>query len=292
MTEEERIYALHDQGRITDAQAQRLISALRGITDTENTLIDIDQALDASLDEVDQTFNNLGEGVEPNGSDPIQENALSTDELVQRWVHIQTSVTNLTVEQDPNINEPTLSTRQGDLALRATEDGWLIEQPGAAEKSILDRFVAGIQRSKANLKIPAGVGLHAEINFGDIDTYNVPAIKGRIHAGDLDIHGAQAVNLRVNAGDVEIEIDPTPGEHRIDVSVGELNLTLPEHANVNLEGRVSVGDVSTRPPFEERGSGGLSKRVEGTHGKPDARLRASVGTGELSIRIQGERRGG
>lgn len=292
MTEEDRIYALRDQGRITDTQAQRLISALRGINDTESTLEDIDQALNASLDEVDQTLNNVVVGVDPHVSDPIQENALATDEVVERWVHIQTSVTNLTVEQDPNLNEPILNTRQGDLALRATEDGWLIEQPGAAEKRILDRFVAGIQRSKANLKIPAGVGLHAEINFGDIDTYNVPAIKGLIHAGDLDIHGARAVNLRLNAGDVEMELDPTPGEHRIDVSVGELNLILPEQANVTLEGRVSVGDVSTRPPFEEQGSGGLSKRIEGTLGQPDAKLRASVGTGELSIRTQGERRGG
>ena len=70
------------------------------------------------------------------------------------------------------------------------------------------------------------------------------------------------------------------------LSVGDLDVNLPDGADVRVEGHVSVGDADAPPPFATQRSRMVAESVAGVMGEGRATLRVDVGTGDLTIGIR------
>lgn len=298
MTEAERIRALRDDGRIDDAQARRLLNAL-GVSD-----IDAELSRDPAGSDVDAT--RVGEaghgapsrtGAPPDAdataeaAEPAEPGAgttarpAATDHTpgVRSWARVELFACELDVTVDAGLDAPVVDTKDGEVGVEATESGWRIAQRDRSEGSWLERLIDGVHQGRVTLRLPEGTGVDLDVKAGDVDLDGVPALRGRLMAGDLDARGLRAVDVAVSAGDVDLSLDPSAGAHRVRLSVGDLSIRLPAHADVEVEGHVSIGDASASAPFATRRTGMVAQLVQGTMGQGRATLRADVGTGDLTI---------
>jgi hypothetical protein len=252
MTDADRIRALRDEGRIDDAQAERLLQALGDIAaeqgGTRQSAAEPGATATSERDARDDG---------PRATD--------TSPDVDRWARIDLFACALEVHVESH------------------EGGWRIVQPTRPDGNWLDRLVDGVQQTRVTLRLPERTGIDLDVKAGDVELDGVPALRGRLMAGDLDARGLRAVDLAVNAGDVELELDPTPGLHRVRLSVGDLDVRLPDGADVRVEGHVSIGDASASPPFATQRSGMVAESLEGVMGEGRATLRIDVGTGDLKV---------
>lgn len=267
MNPADRIRALRDQGHLLPHEAQRLLDAL---DDTlEKTRHDTLEAVDRALP--------------PHDDAPTPESTPS--DVPRTWTTVHATACSLDIRVDATLHEPRLDVRQGDLTLERNDDGWHLHQgkPGD-EPGRLSRFLKRLHHAKGTLTLPEGTGVHLDVTAGDLDLHGVPALTGRLHAGDVEARGLHAIDLKVHVGDVDIHLDPVPGNHRIHLSVGDLDVRLAHGADVTLHGHVDVGDAEAARPFHHERRGLIAAAIEGTSGSGTANLHASVGTGDLTIR--------
>jgi len=313
MTEAERIRALRDQGRIDDVQARRLLNAL-GVSDVDAELNSEpagDDAVEAPVTvmtaasaESDQTAAtpaaDIPEAAAPEPAAPQSAAAKSAADTrpaatehiaeVRRWARIELFACELDVTIDAGVAVPAVETKNGEVGVETTDDGWRIAQRDRSEGNWLERLIDGVHQGRVTLRLPEGTGVDLDVKAGDVELHGVPALRGRLLAGDLDARGLRAVDLSVSAGDVDLSLDPTAGMHRVRLSVGDLSIRLPAHADVEVEGHVSIGDASASAPFSTRRTGMVAQLVQGTMGQGSATLRADVGTGDLTVRSDGHAR--
>lgn len=305
MTESDRIRALRDEGRIDDVQARRLLNAL-GVLGVDAELRG--EPVDAAASSGERTAADTvaaastAPAVATISDDPPSDAAPSapandsagsdantrpsaTDHLpgVRRWARVELFACELDVVIDAGLDAPIAETKDGEVGVETTEDGWRIAQRDRVEGSWLERLIDGVQQGRVKLRLPEATGVHLDVKAGDVDLDGVPALRGRLMAGDLDARGLRAVDVAVSAGDVDLALDPSEGAHRVRLSVGDLSIRLPAHADVEVEGHVSIGDASASAPFVTRRTGMVAQLVQGTMGQGRATLRADVGTGDLSI---------
>jgi hypothetical protein len=292
MNDADRIRALRDEGRIDDAQAERLLAALGELSpeaapDAAEAAPPPSQPAptpaapppppptpDAPADATDAV------------TDPASTAPLAADLLddVERWVRVELFACALEVHVDPAAQEPRVDARKGDVRLEASDDGWRITQAQGEQGTWLERLVDGVQGMRLNLILPPRTGVRLDVKAGDVELEGVPALVGRLAAGDLDARGLRAVDLSVSAGDVDLALDPAPGAHRVRLSVGDLNVRLPSAADVRVEGEVSIGDASAFAPLTTERRGMVAESLHGTLGDGRATLRLEVGTGDLDVR--------
>jgi hypothetical protein len=314
MTDADRIRALRDEGRIDDAQAERLLQALGDIaaeqggtrqsaaepgataTPPVDTPADAGRAADACTRAAAAA---AGASVPPpppappGAPDPTATSerdarddgprATDTSPDVDRWARIDLFACALEVHVDAALDAPVADAVRGEVHVESHEGGWRIVQPTRPDGNWLDRLVDGVQQTRVTLRLPERTGIDLDVKAGDVELDGVPALRGRLMAGDLDARGLRAVDLAVNAGDVELELDPAPGLHRVRLSVGDLDVRLPDGADVRVEGHVSIGDASASPPFATQRSGMVAESLEGVMGEGRATLRIDVGTGDLKV---------
>lgn len=267
MTEAERIRALRDEGRIDDVQARRLLNAL-GVSD-----------VDAELRREPAAESDATAGPDTTARPDATEHAPD----VRSWARIELFACELDVAVDASLDAPLAETKDGEVVVEASDDGWRIAQRDRAEGSWLERLIDGVHQGRVALRLPEGTGVELDVKAGDVELDGVPALRGRLMAGDLDARGLRAVDVAVSAGDVDLELDPSAGAHRVRLSVGDLSIRLAAHADVAVEGHVSIGDASASAPFVTRRTGMVAQLVQGTLGQGRATLRADVGTGDLTI---------
>lgn len=313
MTEADRIRALRDEGRIDDVQARRLLNAL-GVPDVDAALrgepVDeaagsaVPSAADASAGGGDAATNTTTTTTDGRPSDAASDRPsdrpsdsatdasdrpTATGQLpdVRRWARVELFACELDVVVEAGLDAPIAETKDDEVGVDATEDGWRVGQRDGqrdrAEGSWLERLIDGVHQGRVKLRLPEATGVHLDVKAGDVDLDGVPALRGRLMAGDLDARGLRAVDVAVSAGDVDLALDPAEGAHRVRLSVGDLSIRLPAHANVEVEGHVSIGDASATAPFVTKRTGMVAQIVQGTMGRGRATLRADVGTGDLSI---------
>lgn len=290
MNDADRIRALRDEGRIDDAQAERLLAALgelhaEAATDPAPTKPAPSQPAPdpvtpppppptSSADATDA-------GTEATATAP---RAVDLLDEVDRWVRVDLFACALDVRVDPDAEEPRVDARKGDVRLEASDDGWRVTQARGEQGTWLERLVDGVQGTRLDLVLPPRTGVHLDVKAGDVELHGVPALVGRLAAGDLDARGLRAVDLSVSAGDVDLALDPAPGAHRVRLSVGDLNVRLPAAADVRVEGEVSIGDASAFAPLTTERRGMVAESLRGTLGAGRATLRLEVGTGDLDVR--------
>lgn len=316
MTDADRIRALRDEGRIDDAQAERLLQALGDIAAEQGAAPSgatatppADTPIDTPADAARAADAGTGAAVAATGASvpppppappappeaegPIgarerdvaddDPRATDTSPDVDRWARIDLFACALEVRVDAALDVPVAEAVRGEVRVESHDGGWRVLQPTRPDGNWLDRLVDGVQQTRVTLRLPERTGIDLDVKAGDVELDGVPALRGRLMAGDLDARGLRAVDLAVNAGDVELELDPAPGLHWIRLSVGDLDVRLPDDADVRVEGHVSIGDAEASAPFATERSGMVAERVEGVMGEGRATLRIDVGTGDLKV---------
>jgi len=294
MNDEERIQALHQQGRIDAAQTERLLQALGAAKPEAPPAQDRRQGNDTLYDAGDVADDARDDTVSESVNESVNERATPDPETreqpdfrgIESWVTIELLACSIRVEVDDSLDEPIAKVSRGDVEVQVGDDGWRVVQQGRQD-GWLERLASGAFGSRLELRLPARTGVHLDVKAGDVELVGVPALRGHLAAGDLDASGLEAVDLKVGAGDVDLELDPTGGAHRVRLAVGDLEVRLPRGADVRVEGHVSIGDASARSPLEAARVGLVAASLQGVLGEGRARLRLDVGTGDLEVRVGG-----
>ncbi len=278
MNDIERVKQMVDEGRITNAEGERLIAIL---TEVEAG----DAALRAAAQEAASTVESQMTDPPPAAptlAAPLPEGAASApDEL--RWVRIEMLAGDLGVSVDSTIEEPVANSEvSGTLEVETTPDGFRVRlQP--KEGGFLDRMLGGFRSGRVDLRIPAGYGADIAATAGDIDLEHVPYLRGKLTAGDLDAVGLRGIDFTTMAGDVEVSVDLREGTHRIAATAGDVTIRFHPDCNVQVNGSVSIGDIDSKLPGLESTRQGLGQRFSATLGDGAATLDVRLATGRLNL---------
>lgn len=284
MNDIERVKQMVDEGRITNAEGERLIAIL---TDVEAG----DAALQAAVQEASaaepQVAAPLPAAQTP--ASPLAEDVASAPDGL-RWVRIVMLAGDLGVSVDGSIREPVANSDvNGELEVEATADGFTVRlQP--KETGFLDRMLGGFRSGRVDLRIPAGYGADIAATAGNIDLEGVPYLRGKLTAGDLDAVGLRGIDFTTMAGDVDVNVALTTGEHRIVATAGDVTIEFHPDCNVQVNGSVSIGDIDSQLPGLEATRQGLGQRFSATlggsatDGDGPATLEVRLATGQLNLK--------
>lgn len=322
MDDAARIRALREQGRIDDAQTERLLAALAGADGadvageersgsafaegregarTGGVAPDVGvsgasapeprateftatefTATDSAATDSTATEARSAAAGATHARDPRTSEKAAAADAVHRWARVEMFAGSLRVHVEEGLDAPVADSDAGDVEVEAVGDGWRIAQHSRDGENWIDRLVDGMRRGTVRVRLPAGAGVELDMKGGDVRLDGVPALRGRLLAGDVDARGLRAVDVALDAGDLDLELDPLPGAHRVRMTVGDAEIRLPAGADVAVTGRVSVGDITAPAPLRTTRST-VSERVEGTLGAGSARLSVELVTGDLEL---------
>ena len=198
-----------------------------------------------------------------------------------RWFRIPTLAGDFDIRVDESLEAPRVEGPEG-FTVKESHEGWkLVSKEGS---SFFDRLLSGQLGRDFDIRLPAYTGVDLQIKAGDVDMRGVPFLKGQILAGDVSARDLKGIDLRMSAGDLDIWVTPTEGEHRIEMTAGDVDVRLGSGSDVRVEGRVNIGDASMPDEFQLKRSG-LGESFSGTVGGGTARLVISQSTGDAQVRV-------
>ena len=324
MSEIERIRKMASDGTITSEEADRLIALLQDIDQTESQVDAVaSEAATASRSSTTSPPDMSRARTEPAGAadtanDPAhreggeaaakaaekaaeraaassgaaggrvdagEDAATDTGRLPTpdgfRWFRIPTLAGDFDIRVDESLEAPRVEGPEG-FVVKESHEGWkLVAKEGS---SFLDRLISGQLGRDFDIRLPAYTGVDLQIKAGDVDMRGVPFLKGQILAGDVSARDLRGIDLRMSAGDLDIWVTPTEGEHRIEMTAGDVDVRLGSGSDVRVEGRVNIGDASMPDEFHLKRSG-LGESFSGTVGGGTARLVISQSTGDAQVRV-------
>ena len=269
----ERITALRDQGRLTDAEAERLIAVLRGDAPAPPTA-----ATPASVPAPPRVATEAS----------ATESSRPADDLGVRWLTIEMLAADLLVEPQPGLEAPRLRREVEDATLEPHGGGWRLRY----RVDLGSWSVFGNHRgapARIEVDVPEGMGVELDVKAGDVEIRGVSHVRGHMLAGDLLIDGASYVDVDKKAGDFEARIRPTSGKQRLVAKAGDLDVVLLPGSDVRVSADVKVGDLSVKGPGlqGERNSQGIGQRYSGTLGAGAAELELLLAAGSMTLRTEG-----
>jgi len=284
MEERERILKLLEDGKITADGATKLLNALGetyrwgprhvpGPDLGERIARKVELSLKGLPDMIESSIWFAGSGEEKelefNPKDRLVIKAVSGDVTIkgddERKIRIKLRNGHKVAETE---NELLLKTMSGDID---------IEVP---------------KSQKVELKAAAGdvsaSNLASELSIrcggGDLKLKN---ISGRLTAaaGGGDVEGkdiSAELDIRVGGGDIDLDLSACRGVGRIELGGGDINLTIPEKANVELTiHRPKYGDISSDLDLEPSDE---EDELKAVLGKPEAKLYVKTKHGDITIR--------
>ncbi len=286
----ERILALRDSGRLSAAEADKLIAVLRG--EAPNDVEPVTEMSDAPDAEAATPGAQSEPSVPPAPAAPPpsasgQERpgpAARPDAVGVRWLTLAVAAADLRVTPGEAGSEPRLREEVEGATLEATSDGWRLEYR-------VDRgswWGIGSSPARLDVEVPSDAGVVLDVKAGDVELEGVRYVRGRMLAGDLLIDGAEEVDVDKKAGDFTARIRPTSGRHRLVAKAGDLDVTLLRGADVSVSANVKVGDLDTSGAGleGERSSRGVGQRYSGRLGSGSAELELSLTAGSLRLRSE------
>ena len=280
MSEQDRIQALVEEGKISQEEAKLLLEALQDTEQEEVERVDMSKAV-APPDPP------TSPSPEPPVSTPSSapESSLeppTSSQEVTRWVTVSMLAGDLDVSVDSSLSEPVF---EGKAELTRRGDDFEIRQrPRQKEgESLLDNLLNWGKAGDLEVRIPVGYGLEVKSKAGDIDVEGVPYLKGKLLAGDVDAQEVGGIDLSLQAGDVDVSLRLTAGEHRLKAMAGDVDIVLLAGSSVVTNGNISAGSLHLEGPFtrQESIAGG---RFEGTVGAGGARLEVDLMAGDVSVK--------
>ncbi len=251
MSEQERIQALLQAGKITQQEADLLLSAL--------------EEGDAAAQQADQ---NISEAVgQAQYAPPQQPQGL-------RWARVKLTAGQLEARLDPNIQTPVV---EGPAEVQ--QKGADLEvMPETTGGSLLGGLLGRV--GSLELRLPPGWGLEVDSKAAEIEVEGVAFLRGRVAAGNVELKAVEGLDLEVTAGNIEGSLRLHEGQHRLRVSMGNAELDLLPGSSVRLEANVSLGNQEIR---------GFDRTAHGTTrqlGEGRAALEVTVRVGNLEVRAR------
>ncbi|MDQ0973673.1 lia operon protein LiaG [Neobacillus niacini] len=123
-----------------------------------------------------------------------------------------------------------------------------------------------------------------DVSSGNVKIDTLTTKKGTfdLSSGNLDIeHYTGAIQADVSSGRFAVQMDQLNDSIDIDLSSGDVKLDLPDHADFNLNGKVSSGNISSDFPLTR--SGKDTKRIQGIHGSGKNKINVSVSSGHVHL---------
>lgn len=323
MTDIERVRQMVRDGRITEAEGEKLIAVLETVREADAELLAADEemtarsrvtgtptapadataplpAVDAPIPATPSAPEEPAPAAAPGvlaapgvpaapAAAPAPPSAAPTASAPQgtRWVSVQMLAGDLEVTVDEALAEPEVeSDGPVDVSVERGENGFDVrwDQPSG---SFLDKMISRLRSGNLNLRIPAGYGLDLAATAGDVELVNVPYLRGHLTAGDLDATGLRGIDFTSRAGDIDIEVELSSGEHRINVTAGSVELRVTPASSVTIKAAASIGDVANKLLDNRTVSGSLGESIEGSYGGGQARLDVAVTTGKIKLEPSG-----
>lgn len=277
MSDRDRIRALVEEGRISSDEAERLIATLDEIDEVERILPEpiVQPVAPVVVGQAEEKI----EAVTGPAPRSLQDGG--------GWVVVDGLAGGVKVTVDCSVGEPVLV---GDEGVRLEREGsyYRVSQFGGGSGGLVDRLVGGFRRSSLRLKIPKDYGLELKMKTGQVQVCGeLSYLKGSILAGEVDVEAARGVDLSLSAGELNLGLRLLEGKHRVQASVGEVNLTLLSGSSVRVEGRSSIGDVRVGTRFEKEAQG-IGHGFRGQIGSGDADLSVRVSTGAVKVKVEDE----
>lgn len=277
MSDRDRIRALVEEGRISSEEAERLIATLDEIDEVERVLPEpiVQPVAPVVVGQAEEKI----EAVIGSAPRSLQDGG--------GWVVVDGLAGGVKVTVDCSVGEPILV---GDEGVRFEREGsyYRVSQFGGGSGGLVDRLVGGFRRSSLRLKIPKDYGLELKMKTGQVQVCGeLSYLKGSILAGEVDVEAARGVDLSLSAGELNLGLRLLEGKHRVQASVGEVNLTLLSGSSVRVEGRSSIGDVRVGNRFEKEAQG-IGHSFKGRIGSGDADLSVRVSTGAVKVKVEDE----
>lgn len=247
MNEQARIQALLEAGKITQQEADLLLSALaEGEAAAQQAQAVIGDQYASS-------------GWQPEGL---------------RWVRVRLTAGQLEARFDPAIELPVL---EGLAEVRRV---------GADLEIVPETMNAGFlngllgRMGPLELRLPPGWGLEVEGKAAQVEAQGIDFLKGRVAVGNVELEAVKGLDLEVTAGNIEGSLLLLEGTHQLRVSMGNAELDLLPSSSVQLSASVSLGNQEIRG-LERNPNGGDRQLGEGR-----ARLEVSVRMGNLEIKAR------
>lgn len=290
MTEIERIQSMVASGTITEDEADRLIALLRDIDRTEQRVGAVGAEADAtgsaeaappdmSRARTETTAPGPAPGPAPDPAAASNAKLRTPDGF--RWFKIATLAGDIDVTVDGSLAVPEVDGPEG-ISVQETRDGYelRLERTG----SFLDRLLSGRVNMTIAIRLPENMGVDLRLKAGDVELKDVPYVKGHILAGDVDARGLRGIDLNMSAGDLDLSLLLTEGEHRVNMTAGDMHVRLHPASQVEVAGRVSIGDARVPDGFDVSRSG-VGESFSGTIGSGAARLQISQSTGDTRVSV-------
>lgn len=266
MEERARIEALLASGKITPEEADLLLSA---------------------LDEANQTFDQVDAAVkqiqvEPTESAQPQSTGYQPNDNL-RWVKVELTAGNLTVNVDPSALEPRITSKHGLSDVQVVPEGQNYRISASGEKDAgWFGFLRGATFADVEVVVPSGFGLEVNSRAGNVTVSGTPYLKGKVSAGQLVAQDIGGLDVEVRAGNFEGSAHLTEGPHRLSVAAGNAELKILPESDYRLSGHVVMGNLETSGRYQNSGSG-MRQSVNVLHGQGRADLRVDVKMGNCFI---------
>jgi len=247
MTEQERIQALLKAGKITQQEADLLLSAL-------------DEG-EAAVEEARKT---MGEQyATPAAADGPPEGL--------RWVRVRLMAGQLEARLDPDLEQPVI---EGPAEVRPLGDDLEVVPNWSA-----GGFLHGLlgRTDTLELRLPPGWGLEVDGKAGQIEAEGIAFLRGRVAVGNVELRAVEGIDLEVTAGNIEGSLLLRDGAHRLRVSMGNAELDLLPGSSVRLNPSVSTGSQEIQG--FDYGSSGVRQLGDGR-----ASLEVALRMGNLEVR--------
>lgn len=270
MTDEQRIEALVEEGRITREQADVLLAALEPSAPADTPA----------------TGDWFPDSVTVAAGDAPALYRAAPDPSV-KWLELTAFGGDFDISVNDALQQPVCETVEPEI----TEAGARISVPkqarsGSEPLSFLDRIVDSFRGADLNIEIPAGWGVILDVKGGDVDIDGpVAGVRGRLLAGDLSVSDTASAVVAVKAGEAEIGLRASSGSHRVDVKVGQVDVRILPGSHLAVDASVSVGNVSGKGlNVSGSGIGSTGTGTLGSGAGAAGKLAVSVTTGDIRIR--------
>lgn len=249
MTEQARIQALLQAGKITQQEADLLLSALE---EGEAAAQQAQETVGAQYARPET------EGWQPEGL---------------RWVRVKLTAGQLEAQLDPALEVPVV---EGSAEVRTVgRDLEIVPEMNAGFLSDLLGRMGTLE-----LRLPPGWGLEVEGKAAQVEAQGIDFLKGRVAVGSVELEAVKGLDLEVTAGNIEGSLLLQEGTHQLRVSMGNAELDLLPGCSVRLSASVSLGNQEIKG-LERNPNGGDRQLGEGR-----ARLEVAVRMGNLEIKAR------
>ena len=301
LSERDRVQALLNAGRITQAEADILFAALGESDAQETPLPEATQASEAIqgpstqavsqpvkrpepealLDAAPPTPVDATPPAPPQPPEPPRHPDAASAEVPTTWVKLSGFCGDLDVTSDASLSAPVVT---GNATLERSGAGYLIRTPSELQKGSRN-WLTRLHQAAGDVavRLPAEMGLELGIAAGDGEIRGVKTLKGNFTGGDFNVSGAEHVDLTVTAGDVTLKLRPCAGEGRLKATSGDIDVIFLAGSSAAVSGNATCGDLKL-PQHFRRDGGFVNQHFEGTLGAGEARLELRLVAGDVTVK--------